>query len=126
MGEGGCIKNLKLKLKMEYKEYLKSPEWRKKRNQVKYWHGKKCHVCLKKFKDIHHKTYKNLGNENQKIDLIPLCRICHEKVHIFCKENNFDIWKGTEIYVSENKKRKPFTWKHMTVFEREQYLGKGL
>jgi hypothetical protein len=109
---------------MNYKDYLKSNEWKKKRNQVRYWHGKKCHCCLEKYKDIHHKTYKNLGNENQKIELTPLCRGCHEKIHIFCKENNFNVWKGTEMYISKNKKKKPLKWENMTIYERSRYLTK--
>lgn len=113
---------------MNYREYLLSPSWKRKKNQVKYWHGNRCHICNKRHVDIHHKTYKDIGNENQKFHLIPLCRFHHEQVHIFCRKEQLDYWHGTEKYIKlhSKKKKKKRKWNNMTPFEREQYLGKGL
>jgi len=112
---------------IDYKKYLKSDAWFKKREQVKYWHGKRCYVCNAKKIDIHHKTYKELGNENQKYHLIPLCRKCHFKIHNICKEQKVNIYTATEQFIKQNKvKPKKRNWKNMTRFDLGKFLGKGL
>ena len=112
---------------IDYKKYIKSNSWFRKRNQAKYWHGKRCYVCNAKKVDIHHKTYKDLGNEDQKNQLIPLCRKCHFKIHNICKEQNINIYQATEQFIKMNKKKsKKRNWKNMTPFEREKFLGKSL
>jgi len=112
---------------MNYRKYLKSDGWLRKRRQVKYWHGKKCHVCNSNKVDIHHKTYKDLGNEDQKTQLIPLCRNCHFKIHNLSIENKINIYQATEQFIKQNKvKPKKRNWKKMTPFERESFLDKSL
>ncbi len=109
----------------KYLEYLQSNKWRRKRNQCKANHGTKCLVCWKRFKDIHHKTYKDLENENAEHHLIPLCRQCHYKVHNYCKKNNVNIYQGTEQYIKKfsirpvEGKRK---WKDLTPIEKRNLL----
>jgi len=110
---------------MLYKDYLKSNQWLKKKNQVKYWHGHRCLICRKKRVDIHHKTYKRIFNEDKKIDLVPLCRKHHFGIHDLSKETGEHIWNITTRLVDDARKGIK-TWKKMTVFEREKYLGKGL
>lgn len=64
----------------DYKGYLKSPEWlelRKKqlRNQ------KVCQACgTEKRLNVHHMTYRRLGNEKLK-NLKTLCKECHFELH---------------------------------------------
>lgn len=109
---------------MEYKKYLKSEDWKKKRRQVKYWKGNRCVICRKKRVDIHHKTYKDLGNENVEFHLEPLCRQHHMGVHQYCKDNNVNYYNGTEQYIKKHKQPKgKLTWKNMTPLERKKYLG---
>src|SRR5690242_20039038 len=110
---------------MEYKEYLKSDKWKKKRNQAKYWHGRRCAICRKKRTDVHHKTYKNLGNEDAKWHLIPLCREHHFGAHDFCRAQDVDLYHGTLRYITLMKPKRPRRFSSMSPFEREQYLGKG-
>jgi 5-methylcytosine-specific restriction endonuclease McrA len=44
-------------------------------------HGKKCAVdFVTENVDLHHMTYKRLGNEWDE-DLVPLCRDCHKSIH---------------------------------------------
>lgn len=67
-----------------YREYLDTGHWqdvRKRYRESKLNKGK-CVVCERKDKplDLHHKTYKRLGNEYLR-DFIYLCRDCHEKTH---------------------------------------------
>jgi hypothetical protein len=74
------IKTIK---KMPYQEFLKSPYWKTIATFIKTSNKGCCFLCGKKSKlDVHHTTYKNHGNEINNIeDLIPLCRVCHKKVH---------------------------------------------
>ena len=43
-----------------YKEYLDSPAWKMKKDEVKQRDGYQC-VCGAKATQVHHKTYKNIG-----------------------------------------------------------------
>ncbi len=101
---------------MNYKRYLKSETWNKKKKQTKYWHGKRCSICKHKKIDIHHKTYTRIGNEDVKTDLIPLCRYHHYLVHEYAKEKSISIYKATQLFLSKRPRKK--TWKEMTPYER--------
>lgn len=61
--------------------YLKSAEWKHKRDLLMEFYKNKCQKCDSKASDIHHLTYDNIFKEKFK-DLIPLCRDCHNKEHI--------------------------------------------
>lgn len=64
-----------------YLAYIISPEWRKKRVQAFTHYGKKCSKCpMKTHLQVHHLSYKNLGNEPME-DLCILCKGCHQKEH---------------------------------------------
>lgn len=91
---------------MNYREHLKSKKWTKKKNRLKEMNffGKKCDVCFKEITDTHHKTYNRLGNESDN-DLVFLCRYHHFQAHDFCKENGYDLYTGTNIYIKENRKK---------------------
>lgn len=86
-----------------YKEYLKSKHWQDVKNR--YYKSKLpkridgvcvCKVCNeKKSLSLHHRTYKNMGNERLN-DLILLCQECHHIAHIIHNENK--ELKGTQKY----------------------------
>ena len=61
------------------KEYLDSPAWQMKRNEVIQRDGGQC-VCGAQATEVHHKTYDNIGKEPLS-DLVSLCKMCHEKTH---------------------------------------------
>lgn len=63
-----------------YKNYLKSPAWKVKRDAVEQRDGGQC-VCGAQATEVHHKTYKNIGKELLS-DLVALCKECHEREHI--------------------------------------------
>jgi len=88
-----------------YKEYLNSEHWKSIRS--KFYKSKrfqrigyKCAACKSdKNLNLHHKTYKHLGNEHLK-DLILLCSICHKNVHIIHDTNNRkDLWGCTKKFL---------------------------
>ena len=69
-----------------YKEYLKTDKWKKKREEAFNHYGNCCALCSSdKNINIHHRNYDNLGKENVKTDLIVLCQECHEIFHERCK-----------------------------------------
>lgn len=68
-------------LSTQYLTYITSPAWRKKRTEALAHHGKKCSKCpMKTHLQVHHLSYKNLGNEPME-DLCILCKGCHQKEH---------------------------------------------
>lgn len=68
----------------EYKKYIISPKWQKKRVHIAILRKFTCERCKKQVKygyHIHHKTYKHLGNEKDH-ELMFLCEECHKIIHI--------------------------------------------
>jgi hypothetical protein len=82
-----------------YQEYINSDEWRAVRRR--YWASKMpkdCYVCgasRHPGMHLHHRTYKNLGNE-QLVDLVPVCEGCHEEIHMLQRENHCSLSRATK------------------------------
>ena len=69
------------KLPKNYKIYIKSVFWERRKKQYYKNHEKVCQACnAKKYIDLHHMWYKNYGNELDE-HLVALCRECHEEYH---------------------------------------------
>ena len=65
----------------DYKSYLLSNEWKKKRDKKIKLANSKCENCgSTKNLQVHHKTYERIFNEKMK-DLLVLCYICHMDKH---------------------------------------------
>jgi hypothetical protein len=65
----------------EKAKYLSSPEWQSMRKAVHIHKRHQCEVCGSKSNlEVHHNTYKRLGNENID-DLNLLCRKHHQQIH---------------------------------------------
>ncbi len=67
--------------RQSYHRYLRSGEWHIRREMIKSRDQYRCRLCHST-EDlcVHHATYNNVGHEED-IDLITLCRVCHEKFH---------------------------------------------
>lgn len=64
----------------EYHEYLKSEEWKFKRDARVLFDGKKCVICGRPFDlNVHHLTYKHVPYE-QIADIITLCDKHHAEI----------------------------------------------
>lgn len=64
-----------------YRNYLQSEYWLQKRREALNFYGNKCCDCgTTKNLNVHHVTYKNLGDEAM-ADLEILCGSCHQKEH---------------------------------------------
>ena len=66
-----------------YEQYLKwDDNWRLLKNKIKEERGERCEKCRSEMElHLHHKTYKNIGNEKPE-DLVILCEYCHKKEHL--------------------------------------------
>ncbi len=74
----------------EYENYMKSDEWKAKREERLQLDDNKCVMCgrpngLQKdgvtpILQVHHIHYKTLGAENME-DLCSLCPTCHKRIH---------------------------------------------
>lgn len=65
-----------------YREYLDSPQWRKKRRAALKIHGERCGVCGSAERlEAHHLHYRTLFMESPRDDLAILCRDCHAIEH---------------------------------------------
>jgi len=67
---------------MPYVEYLRSPEWRARRERKLEAADHRCQFCNRHRSslDVHHRTYENFGEELDS-DLIVVCRACHNTFH---------------------------------------------
>ena len=67
---------------MPYREYLRSPEWRRTRRFALDRAGYRCQLCGKAQRglQVHHLTYQRLGFEEPD-DLVALCDDCHAAQH---------------------------------------------
>ena len=94
-----------------YKEYLDSPAWKMKRDDVIKRDGGQC-VCSAQATVVHHKTYCNIGKEPLS-DLVALCEECHEREHKPYVPTNRQpppelgqaYWDKFKLYVEENGNR---------------------
>jgi 5-methylcytosine-specific restriction endonuclease McrA len=81
-----------------YAGYIRSEAWQQVRRR--FWASrlpKECYCCGRADgpKDLHHRTYKNLGRENLR-DLVPLCRNCHDLVHQMARRKpSLSLWGAT-------------------------------
>lgn len=65
----------------KHRTHLQSVYWKNIRLLALERDKYTCQICkLEPAKDVHHLTYKNLGNELLE-ELISYCRACHKKVH---------------------------------------------
>lgn len=67
---------------MPYRQYLRSPEWRRTRAAALLRAGNACSLDVTHTDDldVHHRTYERLGAELTN-DLVVLCRPCHRLHH---------------------------------------------
>jgi hypothetical protein len=64
-----------------YATYLRSPEWKARRQQALERAGHRCQICNRSDRlEVHHRSYRNIFNESPD-DLTVLCARCHRKFH---------------------------------------------
>lgn len=66
---------------MDYQEYLRTDEWKVRRDEMLERAGESCQVCNRSNRlEVHHRTYERRGNEAPE-DLTVLCQECHGLFH---------------------------------------------
>ena len=73
-----------------YENYMKSPEWEEKKRQRMEIDHRSIEHC--RTMQVHHVTYRNLGDEDVMRDLCTVCGSCHKKLH-----NYYDRERGENI-----------------------------
>lgn len=66
----------------EYRSYLQSPDWQKRKAERIRVDGGVCQMCLSApATEVHHLNYYNMGDESIMTDLVSVCHPCHMKIH---------------------------------------------
>jgi 5-methylcytosine-specific restriction endonuclease McrA len=66
---------------LPYSDYLKTPEWNRRRQVALKIAEHRCQLCNSEDSlTVHHRSYRNLGAEKY-TDLIVLCWPCHQLFH---------------------------------------------
>lgn len=82
-----------------YREYIQSEAWQEQRRRLAASGRRRdCYGCGRADgpKDVHHRTYDNLGNERLR-DLVFLCRACHDRVHELHRNTpGLSLWEATK------------------------------
>ena len=102
---------------INYYDYIQSSDWQQKRKkyyssdlkkQFNLKNSWKCVCCLSDnvSLELHHRTYKRLGNEHLK-DLVCVCRSCHQLIHDHYKNDKSSrksLWKSTNVIKKMKRK----------------------
>ncbi len=96
-------------LGISYRDYLLSDEWKSIKTKVKNREGRRwnfCNICgADKNLDLHHSSYKVLGQEHPGNTIKPLCRDCHNNLHEVSKKNpTWSFYKVCGRIRSDRKK----------------------
>lgn len=83
--------------RIDYKEYLKHPRWKKVREARLEFDGFKCVVCHRDMRgepyETHHLSYQLLGRERLR-DVVTMCPSCHKAFHQ--NWQRLEFWRGKE------------------------------
>lgn len=93
---------------IDYAAYMRSPQWQAvkrrffasnmwKHNPPKNQGGWRCYCCEADDVplDVHHRTYNRLGRENIAVDLVAVCRPCHDEIHKI-RKTGLSMWTATK------------------------------
>ena len=89
----------------KYLDYLESPAWQTKRQEVFAVRGYNCEACRSsQVLQVHHKTYARLGREYAQ-DMAVLCRDCHEEVHRLARRGSLAV--ATDNFIARKGGKLP-------------------
>lgn len=103
--------------RMDYEDYLKSPEWRqKKKNRLAFdnWQCAFCHAELNEHYETHHLNYIRLGHEDIERDIVSVCYTCHKDFHNRWQKSNY--WDQSPIS----------HWKDYSLEDTAQFCAENL
>lgn len=93
----------------DYRSYIVSAEWRAVKDRyLKSNLPKDCYCCGKLYGtysiEFHHRTYKRLGCERL-IDIVPVCRNCHQLTHDLKLSKKLNLWAATNKAKRKTRRR---------------------
>jgi hypothetical protein len=105
-----------LKLRsLPYEQYLKTPEWKQKRDEALERDGHRCRACNGSKKlEVHHRTYERRGNEDLN-DLTTLCESCHELFHKKIGQDEIMLRTYQKPLVQISKERQSQKWEECLI-----------
>jgi hypothetical protein len=115
---------------VDYQVYLKSKEWRAKREWALERAGNRCQLCNSGANlHVHHRTYENLGHEHPG-DVIVLCGGCHgafhEKVAIdLSPEAVWDVIRTTRNIMATGSKERSRAGAEPGSVSHDEYLRRA-
>jgi len=65
----------------EHNDYLHSNWWKELRKEILKRDNFRCRVCNIKATEVHHLSYYNKYNKDEKKDCISVCHDCHGNIH---------------------------------------------
>lgn len=96
-------------LKGDYREFLNSEHWRKVKEKTKkkmHYYGQ-CKICgSTKNIELHHQSYNFVNTDQELLNIIPLCRIHHQEVHDYAKQNNISLKRATQLLLNKAHEEK--------------------
>lgn len=98
-----------------YNDYLQSERWRQTREKRLQIDGRVCVVCGSgKDLNVHHISYRNIGNEDIENDLITLCHPCHAMLHRIKVQSEEEYKSALECEQQYKDARGRALWKKIT------------
>lgn len=92
-------------LKEDYKTFLNSDYWLSVRNKTKkkmHYYGK-CKICgSNQGVELHHESYSQINTQFELSNIVPLCRIHHQSIHDYAKENNVSLKIATALFLNKS------------------------
>lgn len=81
---------------INYYEYIHSPEWFARTENVRKRNNGLCECCIMRYATcVHHRTYVRLGYELEE-DLLSICKFCHRMIH---KKGTYYIWPSRKPFL---------------------------
>jgi hypothetical protein len=88
-----------------YKDYLSSEQWKQYQKQYS-GRIKQCFICCSPTYQFHHFRYKNVGTVKSLNDIIPLCEVCHYKIHKTAKLYKVHLFHAHEFYKTHHHRKR--------------------
>ena len=98
-------------MSINYHEYIRSEEWRRKADAAKKRAGYRCQLCNTPDSmaalEAHHRTYERLGNEEAG-DITVLCDECHDLFERNKRSPRPGLWPALQNMFSKRKGKRTF------------------
>ena len=81
-----------------YFRYLRTESWKERRKELLEQADNECSECGGKATIIHHLKYDNLGEVILGVDVIAVCKDCHDRIH---EDKNYEEYPNYKLGYGE-------------------------